>query len=1065
MNRRDFLKALGLGTGVSAAQACNIDDNVYFTPIEQIVPYVTRPEQTTPGTFSQFATSVGYGPHAWPVVALHREGRVTNVGANHAAPVPPAVTSAGYLAVQRHYAPDRITAPRKDGAPMDWKQGTELLTSAARKARAEGKQIAWIGPYRSGSLADLLDLVTNGHAVHFEPLGLDAERLAARALFGEDESLRFVLDEATFVLSFGAPFLSDAWGNASVRTGFSAARAATQNRAVARFAAVTPLKDQTTANADDWYPCTPGSEALVALAVASLVAEARKYSGPGAAMLAAANVEQAASASGLSADAIRELATRFVDGAVALPGGLNGASGAATRLAGAVYLLNHVARSPGMRSGGYPGPIHSQADVDALVADMEAGKVGLLLVDDLDLAAVLPGGAFAAALGKVGTVVSVSSHQNETNKDITTVLPTHDAFEDWGDEEPWSGMTVVRQPGALPLGDTRSLGDLLLDIWRAVDAAAAPQQTWRDWLWSGWLTPEPPAVAAAPEGAPVEPDEGGGRGGRRRRRREEREAAATPDAPPVAVAPVVDLASPESRRALQLLLQRGYVVSDDRARKPELVGTMDFSGGADASGDGSHHLMVYAHPFKLDGRFANEPWANETPDPMTGQMWDSWALLHPETAAGLGVGDNDLLSIDANGKTLQIGVEVHPCVAPGVVAIALGGGRTSASGRYADGVGVNVISVLAPRKDAAGASVFQGAKVTVRSAGSRADLVSTFGVGGDDQQHRHFARVVHADEWQGDTEVEEPGSLTGVHTLAMDRRLLAKEAEWRAQNPDAEMEKTQYVDLYPVPDHPTYRFALTVDTNSCTGCGACVVACYAENNIPVVGKWKVRKSREMSWIRINRYFDKHSSDGSPSVHFVPMMCQQCAHAPCESVCPVLATYHTIDGLNAMVYNRCVGTRYCANACPYSIRRFNYHTYAWPEPFNLQLNPDVSSRTMGVMEKCTFCVQRIRRMKAAYRAEGFTHTVPDEALRQLTACAEACPSQAITFGNLNDPLSTPHRTRKTGRTYTQLTEINTFPAVNYLARASFHVNRPGHGSGHASADGAGSHEAAPHGAGH
>ena len=219
----------------------------------------------------------------------------------------------------------------------------------------------------------------------------------------------------------------------------------------------------------------------------------------------------------------------------------------------------------------------------------------------------------------------------------------------------------------------------------------------------------------------------------------------------------------------------------------------------------------------------------------------------------------------------------------------------------------------------------------------------------------------------------------------------------------------------------------------------------------------------MHWIRIDRYYS--GSDENPSVTWQPVACVHCETAPCEPVCPVAATVHSHEGINQMVYNRCVGTRYCANACPYSIRRFNYHTYAWPEPFNLQLNPDVSSRTMGVMEKCTFCVQRIRRVKAAYRAEGFTHTVPDEALRQLTACAEACPSQAITFGNLNDPLSTPHRTRKTGRTYTQLTEINTFPAVNYLARASFHVNRPGHGSGHASADGAGSHEAAPHGAGH
>jgi Fe-S-cluster-containing dehydrogenase component/anaerobic selenocysteine-containing dehydrogenase len=1055
MNRRDFLKALGLGTSVGAAQACNIDDNVYYTPIEQIVPYVTRPEQTTPGTFTQFATCVATGPSAWPAVAVHRDGRVTTVGANHAAPVPPAVGGSGFLALQRHYSPDRITAPRKDGAAIPWEQALELLTGAARKARDAGKSIAWIGPYRSGSLAALLQTVTGGKAVHFEPLGLDAEMLAAKALFGAAELPRFVLDEATYVLSFGAPFLADAWGSPGHNSGFTAARTATANRSVARFAAVTPLKDQTSANADDWYACTPGSEALVALAVAKLVADERKYSGPASAMLAAANVDEAAKASGLSAEQLGEIAKRFVDGAVALPGGLNGASGAATRLAGAVYVLNHVARSPGMREGGYGGPVHSLADVEALVADMEAGRVGLLLVDDLDLAAVLPGGAFAAALGKVDTVLSVSSFPNETNAAMT-VLPTHDTLEDWGDEQPWRGMTVLRQPGGTPIGDTRSLGDLLLAVWGAIDAANAPKMSWRDWVWTRWLTPAAPAVAEAPAEVPAEPE-----GGRRGRRGDE--AAAPAEAAPAAPA-VVDLASVDAKRQLQVLLQRGYVMSDERLGRPELTGSLDLGGAADSAGDGAYHLMVFAHPFKLDGRYANEPWANETPDPMTGQVWDTWVLVHPDTAAALGVHDNDALAIDANGQSIQVGVEVHPCVAPNVLAIPLGGGRSKSSGRYAEGVGANPVTLLPARKDAAGAAVFQGTRCGARAAGTTADLVSTFGVDGDDQQHRHFARVVKVDEWKGDEESKHPGDLTGVHHVPMDPRLQAAEDKWRSQNPDAEVEKTQYVDMYPVPDHPTYRFAMTVDTNACTGCGACVVACYAENNIPVVGKWKMRKSREMSWIRINRYFDAHSADGSPSVHFVPMMCQQCGHAPCESVCPVLATYHTIDGLNAMVYNRCVGTRYCANACPYSIRRFNYHTYAWPEPFNLQLNPDVTARTMGVMEKCTFCVQRIRRVKAAFRSEGFTHTVPDEALRQLTACAEACPSQAITFGNLNDPQSVPHKTRKTGRTYSQLTEINTFPAVNYLARASFHVNRPGHGGGHASA-GEGNHEAAPHGAGH
>ena len=221
------------------------------------------------------------------------------------------------------------------------------------------------------------------------------------------------------------------------------------------------------------------------------------------------------------------------------------------------------------------------------------------------------------------------------------------------------------------------------------------------------------------------------------------------------------------------------------------------------------------------------------------------------------------------------------------------------------------------------------------------------------------------------------------------------------------------------------------------------MACYAENNLPVVGKTKTGEGREMGWVRVNRYVK------GDDIFFVPMMCQQCGHAPCESVCPVLATYHTIDGLNAMVYNRCAGTRYCSNACPYSVRKFNYHSYVWPEPFNLQLNPDVVTRTMGVMEKCTFCVQRIRRIKSSYKDHhGLTSVVPAEALTQLTACADACPSQAITFGNAEDPESPVTLSRKSGRNYIPLAELNTFPAINYLGKASFHHTLDAHhGGGH------------------
>jgi molybdopterin-containing oxidoreductase family iron-sulfur binding subunit len=469
-------------------------------------------------------------------------------------------------------------------------------------------------------------------------------------------------------------------------------------------------------------------------------------------------------------------------------------------------------------------------------------------------------------------------------------------------------------------------------------------------------------------------------------------------------------------------------------------------------------LVAVPHAFLLDGRYANQPWAQEVPDPMSGHVWDTWAVIHPSTAAKLGVSDNDTITINAGGVALTVGVEVQPTVRPDVVAVPMGGGHTAASGRYAESIGQNVATALARTVDPQGTIVWH-AKCSVAAGGGQADLISTFG--GDHDRDRGFVALCNADTFahEGDKPVAHPGEFTGIHHLELDKRLRERDIEG----------------FYPIPDHPVYRFGLTVDTNKCTGCGACSVACYAENNLPVVGKEKVKEGREMSWIRINRYFKEggsqdHGIEGGNSVHFTPLMCQQCNHAPCESVCPVLATYHSIDGLNAMVYNRCAGTRYCSNACPYSARKFNYHTYVWPEPFNLQLNPDVATRTMGVMEKCTFCVQRIRRTKSAYRDQGFRKTVPAEALSQLTACAEACPSQALTFGNIIDEASAPHFTRKSGRNFFPIADIHTYPAVNYLAKASFHFSPGHHGGGehaeggdHGEGHGGDAHGADAHGA--
>jgi molybdopterin-containing oxidoreductase family iron-sulfur binding subunit len=488
-------------------------------------------------------------------------------------------------------------------------------------------------------------------------------------------------------------------------------------------------------------------------------------------------------------------------------------------------------------------------------------------------------------------------------------------------------------------------------------------------------------------------------------------------------------------------LREGFFQKPENAVKAVVTATSyAFGGAATFEGSGEFYLRAFPHAFLQDGRYANQPWAQEAPDPQTGNVWDTWVEMHPDTADKLGVARNSEVEITSPHGTIKIGVHAQRGVRKDTVAIAFGNGHT-ANGRYSDGYGVNVVDLLGLARTANGGLAWQQAKVTVKATGQQADLVTTYSPYGTTDEQRGFAYPVNADALgkAGDDAREHPGDLIGIHHLPRDPRLI----------------KADITNFYELPEHPVYRWGMTIDTNACNGCGACVVACYAENNLPVVGKAKVAEGREMGWVRINRYTSEH--DGNEEVTFVPMMCQHCGHAGCESVCPVLATYHTIEGLNAMVYNRCVGTRYCSNACPFSVRRFNYHSYVWPEPFNLLLNPDVSTRTMGVMEKCTFCVQRIREMKSAYRDEGFDKTIPEEAMSQLTACAEACPSQAMVFGNLNDPNSGPSKLRNSGRSYYPLVELNVFPAINYMAKASFHVEEAGHHGG--------GHGDAAHGAGH
>lgn len=418
-------------------------------------------------------------------------------------------------------------------------------------------------------------------------------------------------------------------------------------------------------------------------------------------------------------------------------------------------------------------------------------------------------------------------------------------------------------------------------------------------------------------------------------------------------------------------------------------------------------LALYPKAALYDGSQANNGWLQELPDPVTKITWDNYLSMSPAAAKKLGVRDGDVVRVKTDKGSLEAPAHVQPGMHDQTVAIAVGYGRVGA-GRVGDGVGVNAYPLAIP-----GATVLNmsGLAVTVEKTGARHALAST-------QQH---------------------------HSL--ENRPIVKEASLKAyrKNPQAGNHKHEnIVTIWPKFEYPTYRWGMAIDLNSCTGCSACVIGCQSENNIPVVGKRHVLDSKEMHWLRIDRYYSGNLEN--PETVHQPMLCQHCENAPCETVCPVLATMHDHEGLNQQVYNRCVGTRYCANNCPYKVRRFNWFTYTdYAKPLNLVFNPDLTVRTRGVMEKCTFCIQRIREAKDLAKDKGVK--VRDGELK--TACQQSCPTDAIIFGDINDKNTRVSQIAADPRGYHVLEELNVRPSVTYLTkiRNTENVQTAEHGGGH------------------
>ena len=983
MDRRKFLTVLGAsGGGALALSGCSTSQ------VEKLVPYLVQSEDQIPGVATWYASTCTECAAGCGVHVRTREGRAVKLEGNPEHPVNLGrLCSRGQASLQGLYNPGRIKAPMARGADGQFAEITwdDAISRLAGKLTAAGGKVAVLSGAGRGTFTELLAEWTGalgGRLVRWEPFDHEPLRAANRQVFGLDQLPAHDFAAAKYILSFGADFLETWLSPTENQRGFAEAHGFAGGD-VAKFVHIGPRQDLTGLNADEWVAVRPGTEAVVALAMANVVAA---QSGAGAALAGALGKytpAMAAQETGIPAERIERIAREFAAAqpGLAVAGGVGAQHAGATELCAAVNLLNYAAGNVGrtVRFGADLAAGDGYRGLVQLATAIDGGQVSVLLVHDANPVYALPKATgFADKLKRVPFKVAVSPFLDETAAMCDLLLPPHHALERWDDAVPRAGVRSLMQPVMEPVFNTRAAGDILLAVAKQAGGALAgfDAPTWEAHLRGRWQ-----ALAG-----------------------ERKEA--------------------DADGFWHAALQRGGVF--DEPPPPTEVALAPTAAQVSYTrpafeGDGAYVFAAYPHGTLHDGRGANKPWLLEVADPVTKITWHSWVELGPAAARALDVRNGEILRLTSPHGALEAPAYIHPGLHPDVVAMPIGFGHTE-YGAFAQGRGVNALDLLgAP---AGNFIAYLSTRVTVEKTGTYRKLATIEGV--PRQLGRGIAEAMPlAAAKQGHTLAEaylEEGH--GAHEVNTPLEVEALKG-WS----ETQFQMTRTGDY--ARDLP--QWGMAIDLARCTGCQACVTACYAENNIPTVGEHEILKGREMTWIRIERYWEEsEAADAPPSARFVPMLCQHCANAPCEPVCPVYAAYHTADGLNGQVYNRCVGTRYCANNCPYKVRYFNWYKYneiAWPEPLQLQLNPDVTVRARGVMEKCTFCIQRIRGAQNQARLE-------DRPIRDgefTTACAQACPSDAIVFGAVNDPGSRVAAIKQDPRGYRVLEELNTRPAITYLAK--------------------------------
>lgn len=966
VSRRSFLRVMGASIALAGFAACR-------RPVQKILPYTKMPEDVVPGDPMYYASAMPFQDALTGIVVENHEGRPGKIEGNEMHPASHGNTSIfGQAEILQMFDPDRSRYVRKDGERSSVSAFAEFCSEHFSNS---DQNIAFVTESNSSHTYNRLkeqamDKFSNAQWITYEPFGEDNALEGTNIAFGQRLRTFNKFNEANVIVSFDDDFLNPAADKNSVEN----TKRFTDGRKVEspedgmnRFYAVESTFTITGSNADNRLRIKSGEIAHFIYALAA---------------------ELSNSVSGLSAfsgvsnkfsdhEWIPVLAEELLEnrGESILTVGREHSP----ELHATVAAMNAALGNAGQTVDYLEVPyIDGQSNRDAfigLVDDLNSGDIDTVVMVGTNPAFTAPADLnFDDALSNANQVVHLSDYYDETSKLANWHINRAHFLEAWGDGFSFTGTRSIIQPQIEPLYSGISEIEFLSTILNGQKPKGYDlvQETWKSYFGSNF---ESQWKKALHDGLAGE------------------ETFATES---------VRISNRFNRQA------RNFITDAESADGMELV--------------------IRPHSTVFDGRYANNGWLQELPEPMTKITWDNVALMSKKTAdelgveaAGLGKSEVEMVSITVDGTTIELPAWVQPGHADDSITITVGYGREGI-GRVANKTGTDTYPVRTT------SNMHFASGISVEKTGEMYEVACT-------QDHntmegRSLLRYATLEEYR-----ENPNfsSYEGAYDAELPGEAYAE--EHGSEN------LLSIFDSYDEQEYPDNQpqWGMAIDLNACTGCGVCTIACTAENNIPVVGKREVSRGREMHWIRNDRYFDGDVND--PKAVHQPVPCMHCELAPCEQVCPVAATTHSEDGMNQMTYNRCIGTRYCANNCPYKVRRFNFFNYSKefltsgddPEIIQMAMNPEVTVRFRGVMEKCTYCVQRVNRAKIErdIETDGKSQKPLDGAVE--TACQQACPADAIYFGDLTDPESEVVKTKKNNRNYLLLEELNTRPRTSYLAQ--------------------------------